>query len=197
MTLDVKIPDSALVREAEQLLRTAAPDFLTNHCFRSHAWAVALAARDRVGFDPELLYVAALLHDIGLLAGFDTGHCFEEDGAQVAADLAIRRGWPAERAQALGEAIRLHTAIEISVNDGHEAYLLWHATGVDVTGHRFSDVEPATISAVVSTYPWLDFATGFTDLVADQAARKAGCWANRAIDGGLAERIAAAPFNRA
>ena len=66
-----------------------------------------------------------------------------------------------------------------------------------MTGHRFSDVEPATISAVVSTYPWLDFATGFTELVADQAARKSGCWANRVINGGLAERIAAAPFNRA
>ena len=32
------------------------------------------------------------------------------------------------------------------------------------------------------------------ELVASQAARKSGCWANRAIKGGLAARIAAAPF---
>jgi hypothetical protein len=194
MTPDFKVPDSSLAREAEDLLRTASPAFLTNHSFRSHAWAIALAERDRVRFDSELLYVAALLHDIGLLAQYDTGRCFEEDGAHVAAELAVGEGWPAERSEALAEAIRLHTAIDISLEDGPEAYLLWHATGVDVTGHRYGEIDVDTVFAVVASYPRLDFARGFTELVADQAARKSGCWANRVIEGGLAERIAAAPF---
>jgi hypothetical protein len=194
MTPDLKVPDSSLAREAEDLLRTASPAFLTNHSFRSHAWAIALAERDRVRFDSELLYVAALLHDIGLLAQYDTGRCFEEDGAHVAAELAVGEGWPAERSEALAEAIRLHTAIDISLEDGPEAYLLWHATGVDVTGHRYGEIDADTVFAVVASYPRLDFARGFTELVADQAARKSGCWANRVIEGGLAERIAAAPF---
>jgi hypothetical protein len=197
MTLDLKVPDSSLAREAEQLLRTASPAFLTNHSFRSHAWAVALAERDRVRFDAEVLYVGALLHDIGLLAQYDTGRCFEEDGARVAAELAAGQGWPPDRQEAVPEAIRLHNALEISLDDGPEAYLLWHATGVDVTGHRYSDVDADTIAAIVSVYPRLDFARGFTELVADQAARKSGCWANRAIAGGLAERVAAAPFESA
>jgi hypothetical protein len=194
MTPDFKVPDSSLAREAEDLLRTASPAFLTNHSFRSHAWAIALAERDRVRFDSELLYVAALLHDIGLLARYDTGRCFEEDGAHVAAELAVGEGWPAERSEALAEAIRLHTAIDISLEDGPEAYLLWHATGVDVTGHRYGEIDADTVFAVVASYPRLDFGRGFTELVADQAARKSGCWANRVIEGGLAERIAAAPF---
>jgi HD superfamily phosphodiesterase len=194
MMVDLNVPDSSLAREVEELLRTASPAFLTNHSFRSHAWSVALAQRDGVRFDVELLYVAALLHDVGLLAPYDTGRCFEEDGAQVAAQLASAEGWSAERVEAVAEAIRLHTAVEISIADGPEAYLLWHATGLDVTGHRYEDIDAETIAAVVSAYPRLDFVGGFTELVADQAARKSGCWANRAIGGGLAAHIAAAPF---
>jgi HD superfamily phosphodiesterase len=68
--------DSSLAREAEDLLRSVAPPFLVNHSFRSHFFAVGLADRDGVRFDEELLYVAALLHDIGLVEEFDTGRCF-------------------------------------------------------------------------------------------------------------------------
>lgn len=62
---------------------------------------------------------------------------------------------------------------------GLRAYLLWHATGVDVTGHRYGEIDARTIAAVVSAYPRLDFARGFADLVADQTVRKSGCWADR------------------
>jgi hypothetical protein len=194
MALELRIPDSRLAGQAADLVRTCSPDFLTNHCFRSHAWSVALAERDAVSFDAELLYVAALLHDLGLVARFDTGRCFEEDSAAAAADLAAVEGWPDERREALAEAIRLHVAIEIALEEGPEAYLLWHATGLDVTGHRHGDVTPQIVEKVVAAYPRLDFKHGFTDLIADQAARKPVCWAAVAAKGGIGERIAAAPF---
>jgi len=101
-------PDSRLARQAEDLIRSVQPLFLTNHAFRSHFFAVALADRDQIGFDTELLYVAALLHDIGLVEEFDAGACFEEDGAAAATRLASLEGWPPERSHALAEAIRLH-----------------------------------------------------------------------------------------
>jgi HD domain len=194
MTIHMKIPDSSLAREADELVQAVSPPFLTNHCYRSHSWSLALAERDGVRFDPELLYVAALLHDLGLIARYDTGRCFEEDGAVAAAELATAHGWPHERREALAAAIRLHVAVDIALEDGPEAYLLWHATGLDVTGHRHRDLDGGRIAAVLSTYPRLDFAGGFTDLLGDQAARKPGCWAARAIQGGIAERIVAAPF---
>lgn len=124
MTLDLQIPDSRIADQAAELVRTSSPEFLTNHCFRSYAWAVALADRDHVRFDAELLYVAAVLHDLGLVARFDTGRCFEEDGAAAAADLATAERWSDERREALAEAIRLHVAAEIALKDGPEAYLL-------------------------------------------------------------------------
>jgi HD superfamily phosphodiesterase len=187
-------PDSALARRAEKLVADVSPPFLTNHCFRSHFFAVALAERDRVRFDAELLYVAALLHDLGLVAHFDTGRCFEEDGADAAAALAEEAGWPPERCDALAEAIRLHVAVVVELEDGPEAFLLWHSTGLDVVGSRWGELSAETIGAVFASYPRLDFKQGFTDLVADQAERKPACWAARAMQRGLAELIAAAPF---
>jgi HD domain len=192
--IDFQAPDSRLARRATELVRRSSPEFLTNHCFRSYAWSVALAGRDEVRFDAELLYVAALLHDIGLVAGFDTGRCFEEDGAAAAADLASAEGWPDERREALAEAIRLHVAVDIALEDGPEAYLLWHATGLDVTGHRHPDLTPSMIEEVVAAYPRLDFKRGFAELIGDQAARKPSCWAARAAAEGIHERIARAPF---
>jgi hypothetical protein len=190
----VGVPDSSLARRAEKLVRAVSPPFLTNHCFRSHAWSVELAERYRVRFDAELLYVAALLHDLGLVAHYDTGRCFEEDGAQAAAGLAAAERWPTERREALADAIRLHVAVEVALEDGPEAYLLWHATGLDVTGHRHGDVDTGTLAAVLAAYPRLDFERGFTELLVDQAARKPRCWAAKAMDSGIADRIAAAPF---
>jgi hypothetical protein len=187
-------PDSRIARQAEELIRAVQPLFLTNHAFRSHFFAVALAERDQIDFDTELLYVASLLHDIGLVEEFDTGACFEEDGAAAATRLATLEDWPPERAHALAEAIRLHVATKIELGDGPEAFLLWHSTGLDVGGDRHSEVRPATVSTVLAAYPRLDFKEGFTHLIADQADRKPGCWAARAMQAGIRERIAAAPF---
>jgi hypothetical protein len=187
-------PDSRAAREAEELMHAVAAPFLTNHSFRSHFFAVALAERDDVLFDSELLYVAALLHDIGLVEEFDTGKCFEEDSADAAVRLVAGEGWAAERREQLAEAIRLHVATEIELGDGPEAYLLWHSTGLDVGGDRHGDVSPQTVEAVLTAYPRLDFKEGFTALIADEADRKTGCWADRAFAAGISDRIAAAPF---
>jgi HD domain len=194
MQLELRVPDSRLAREAAALVRTCSPDFLANHCLRSHAWSVALAVDEDVHFDAELLYVAALLHDLGLVDRFDTGRCFEDDSAAAAADLAAADGWPAERREALAEAIRLHVAVEVALEDGPEAYLLWHATGLDVTGHRYGDLMPAVVAEILDIYPRLDFKRQFSDLIAAQAAAKPGCWARAAVAGGIEQRIAEAPF---
>jgi hypothetical protein len=188
------IPDSRLAGDAEEVVRTCSPLFLANHCLRSYAWSVALAGRERVRFDAELLYVAALLHDLGLVPRFDMGSCFEEDSAAAAVELAAAAGWPHERREALADVIRLHVAVSVALEEGPEAYLLWHATGLDVTGHRFGDLAPEVTNDVIARYPRLDFKRGFTDLLAGQAARKPLCWAATAIAGGIGERIAAAPF---
>ena len=192
--LGLRRPDSRVVREAEELLREVIPGFLCNHSFRCYYYAAALGERDEISFDEELLYVAALFHDLGLVADYDTGACFEDDGAAACAAFAAARGWPERRCSAAAEAIRLHMAADIALGDGPEAVLLWHSTGFDVRGHRYSELSPDTIAGVLRAYPRLDFKEGFARLLADQAERKPRCAAARWVKQGGLEAIGAAPF---
>lgn len=51
----LRIPDSAIAREAEELCAEVSPPALRNHCLRTYAWGTILAQRDGVGHDAELL----------------------------------------------------------------------------------------------------------------------------------------------
>jgi HD-GYP domain-containing protein (c-di-GMP phosphodiesterase class II) len=62
----VKIPDSKMAREVTQLIRNAEGDLLFYHSTRVYFWGALIGRRKRLTFDPELLYTAAMFHDIGL-----------------------------------------------------------------------------------------------------------------------------------
>ncbi len=188
-------PDSRIAFEAEELLQAAAPGFLVNHSLRCFYYSTALGDRNRISFDPELMYVASIFHDAGLIPVYDTGRCFEEDGARTAAAYAQEHGWSSERRTALAEAIRLHAALAIELDDGPEAFLLWHATALDVRGHRHGDLPPSVLARVVAAYPRLDFKSGFASLLEDQAARKPTCAAAEWVAAGISRQIAVAPFD--
>ena len=187
-------PDSSIARDAEQLLRDTSPEHLVNHCLRSFVWADQLAQLEGVPFDAEVLFVAAALHDLGLVADFDTGLPFEVDGARAAADHLIGWGWPRPRAGAVADAVELHMAPELPDPPEPEAYLLWHATTVDVSGSRFEEMPEAVVRRTLARFPRLGFAAGFGELFADQARRKPGTRVAEAVDGGILGRIALHPL---
>src|SRR5689334_17426374 len=79
------IPDSALAKEAAQILREYSTDLLVNHSLRVYLFAAEQGRQQKLRFDPELLYVAAAFHDLGLLKKFSSeSERFEVDGANAA-----------------------------------------------------------------------------------------------------------------
>ncbi len=62
---DVRIPDSAAAREAEEVCGGLPPS-VANHSHRCYLWGAILAAQDGIMFDEELFNVAAVLHDSGM-----------------------------------------------------------------------------------------------------------------------------------
>jgi hypothetical protein len=187
-------PDTPAVREAETVCRDASSASLANHCYRSYAWGAVLGIAEGIAFDAETFYVSALLHDIGLTADYDRGGCFESDGADVARELAVRNGWSAERAGVVRAAIYLHMHT-VSADDAPEAVLLDYGTSVDVSGRRAEEIGPLLRDAVLGAYPRLHFKEHFTELFADQAARKPHCVVAQYMAAGGAARIAGAPFD--
>src|ERR1035438_614836 len=62
----VMVPDSKLAREATELVRDTEPSLLFNHSARVYYFGSLAGKRRELKFDPELLYVAAMFHDMGL-----------------------------------------------------------------------------------------------------------------------------------
>jgi hypothetical protein len=193
--LGMPVPDSALARRARELITDVAAPFLVNHSVRSYAWAVELARHDRLQFDPEILYVSAILHDIGLVPAYDLGGCYEVDGAIAAERLVGEAGEPGARARAIYDVIALHNLETLPPDPASEVVLLWDSAGTDVTGHRFADVRPAIIPGLLAAYPRVDFKREFTALFVDQASRKPTCPAAEMVATGMLEEIAQAPFD--
>src|SRR5438309_4482607 len=139
------VPDSAVARQARELIADVAAPFLVNHSVRCYAWAVELARHDELEFDPEILYVSAMLHDIGLVPAYDLGGCYEVDGAIAAEGLARDAGEPQARARAIYDVIALHNDEDLPPHPSSEVVLIWDSSAADVTGDRLTDVRPAII----------------------------------------------------
>ena len=60
----IKIPDSKIAREAAELVRQHETEMLFNHSVRVFVFGAMKGVRQNLKFDSELLYVAALFHDL-------------------------------------------------------------------------------------------------------------------------------------
>src|ERR1700734_126112 len=81
----VTIPDSKLAREVTELVRDTENSLLFNHSSRVYYFAAAAGKRKSLTFDPELLYVSAMFHDMGLTPNHSSAAPgFEVDSANPA-----------------------------------------------------------------------------------------------------------------
>src|SRR4030081_4002793 len=81
----IAVPDTKLAMEATELIRDTTTELIYHHSRRVY-WFGSLQGRNRgLSFDPELLYIGAMFHDIGLGEPFRTdGRRFEVDSADEA-----------------------------------------------------------------------------------------------------------------
>jgi hypothetical protein len=150
-----------------------------------------------LAFDEELLYVAAMFHDIGLVAEFDNAtQSFDEAGGNVAWMFAAGAGWPVERRVRLGEVIVRHMWDSVDPAFDAEGHLLEVGTGLDISGRDPDLWTPELRDEVVAAHPRLDLTAEVLACVRDQAARKPDSSAAAAVRGGIDRRLAANPLDR-
>ncbi len=81
----VMVPDGKLAREATALVRDTEPSLLFNHSTRVYYFGSLAGRRQGLKFDPEMLYIAAMFHDMGLTPRYSSkSDRFEVDGANAA-----------------------------------------------------------------------------------------------------------------
>ncbi|GAA4506070.1 HD domain-containing protein [Actinoallomurus oryzae] len=154
----VEIPDTALVREATELVREAAPPLLFHHSRRVFLWGSLRGREQRLDFDPELLYVGAMFHDLGLTTRFRrTDQRFEIDGADEARRFLGAHGITGEAADRVWTSIALHTTPEIPLHMAPEVALVTRGVELDVLGIGYHAVTDEQRAAVVAAHPRPDF----------------------------------------
>lgn len=165
----IRIPDSQLARDAAKFIRDAEGDFLFQHSTRVYYWAALAGKRKGLGFDPELLYVAAMFHDFGLTAGYGDSHArFEVDGANAARDFLRNHGASEADSQRIWLAIALHTTNGVSTHLFPIAALLAEGANMDLVGAGYDDFTATERSAVEAAYPHPpQFAEDFLQAVYD------------------------------
>lgn len=165
------LPQTPLAFEIIDLVKTAASPALSNHSFRSYLFA-RLVAQDRglvavSDYDPELLFCACALHDIGLTSIGNRGQRFEVDGADVAAELLRKHGLAPTQIDVVWQAIALNTSVGIVERRGLVCELTLAGVSVDFVGAPFiSDRVAAKIHAA---YPRVGIGKALADAIAEQA----------------------------
>ncbi|WP_330255823.1 HD domain-containing protein [Nocardia sp. NBC_00565] len=154
----IAIPDSRMVAEATELVRGAAPPLLFHHSRRVYLFGMLQAQVRGLKPDPELLYVGAMFHDLGLTDIYrTTTQRFEVDGAEEARRFLTIHGIDDEAAQRVWTAIALHTTPGIPEHMGPEIACVTAGVETDVLGMGYDDLDPADIAAVTAAHPRPDF----------------------------------------
>lgn len=152
-TSDFPIPDSELANQATRLVRELSPTFLFNHGVRVFMFADAIGRHNKLRYDREIVNLAAVMHDLGLIPQFNGTGSFEVEGAGLARRSLVEHGLSEGRADLVHEAIALHAAVGRASTMAPEIALVHFGAGMDVVGFRAEDLSIETVRHIVEAYP--------------------------------------------
>ena len=135
-------PQSAWAAEATSRGRAVLGDELYDHSLRTWSFGLALSRAEHVDLDPELFFVAAMLHDIGLRAPV-AGRCFTYAGAQAAESTAPAHT-PSDRVEQVMAAIIAHIEIREPVEP--LGRYLQAGSLLDVAGGHIAEIDPTVLA---------------------------------------------------
>src|SRR6202789_363854 len=150
----VAIPDSKMTREVTELVRDTENSLLFNHSSRVYYFAAATGKRKGLAFDPELLYVSAMFHDMGLTPKHSSpADRFEVDGANAAREFLRQHKIPQQDIDMVWTSIALHTTPGIPRYMHSVVALLTNGVEMDVLGIAYAEFAAADREAIVAAYP--------------------------------------------
>lgn len=154
----IRIPDSKMARDATELLREVATELVYNHSRRVFVFGSLRGAEQGLDYDPELLYIGAMFHDLGLTDKYRrTDQRFEIDAADEARRFLGDYGITGEAADKVWSGIALHTTPEIPLHMAPEIALVTRGVELDVLGLGYDAITDEQRKAVVAAHPRPDF----------------------------------------
>jgi hypothetical protein len=164
----LEIPETAAVAEATGLVQETTSPLIFHHSRRVFLFSLIHAHKLGVKPDPELLYVAAMFHDTGLLTPFsDVEQRFEVDGADHARTFLVDRGFSRAAAETVWTAIALHTTPGIPGRMAPEIATTHLGVLTDVLGFGLDGLEQDQLGEILAVHPRGDFKNEFLQAYVD------------------------------
>ncbi|MBM0231919.1 HD domain-containing protein [Micromonospora sp. STR1_7] len=158
----LEIPETAAVAEATRHIQETVNSPIYHHSRRVFLFGLIHARKLDVRPDPELLYLAAMFHDSGLLTPFsDVEQRFEVDGADHARKFLLDRDFSTAAAETVWTAIALHTTPGIPNRMGPEIATAHLGVLTDVIGLGLDELDSDQLGEILAAHPRGDFKNDF------------------------------------
>ena len=166
----IRIVDTRIAKAADGLSQSVSPRYLYNHAMRTYLFGALIGRAAGLTFDEELLYLASVLHDLGLTERFMGAKPFELEGALAAETFLQGQGLPATKVAVVWDGIAMHP-LAISQYKQPEIKLVASGAAADVVGAGLDRISPADRDAVLQAFPRLGFKSEFVATCAEVARR--------------------------
>ncbi|MFJ3717968.1 HD domain-containing protein [Streptomyces sp. NPDC090057] len=164
----VEIPETSAVAQATQFVRDRTSPLIFHHSRRVFLFAALHAPAFDLRPDPELLYISAMFHDVGLVLPFSaTQQRFELDGADHARTFLLDRGFSEDAADVVWRAIALHTSPGIPGRMEPEVAATNYGVLTDAVGWGLDGLESDRLDEIVAAHPRGDFKKEFLQAFVD------------------------------
>lgn len=162
----VRLIDSKFARAAMELCRDVSPPYLFNHAMRTFLFGSLIGKARRQTWDAEVLYLACVLHDLGLTSRFVGDMPFEIQGAEAAVQFLQKAGFAKGRSMMVWDGIAMHP-YAIAAHKPPEVALVAAGAAADVVGAGLSFMAPHERAEVTRMYPRLQFKQSFVSTCVD------------------------------
>jgi hypothetical protein len=171
-------PDTRAARDAENYLRDVSSSPMINHSLRTYYFSAIMYELSgvRQSMDREALYVAAVLHDVGLFQASppENEHCFSVGSAREARRIAKDAGWDDARQDRIAVAITTNLNPFVPLDEfGPEAHFMSVGGLVEVIAQEWK-VNPENITELLNRFPLEGFAAETVRRVRSEAKQNPG-----------------------
>jgi hypothetical protein len=160
----IRIPDSKLAVAALDMVKIESHTSIYQHLLRTFVFGGLAARAEGIGFDEEVFFLGAILHDLGLTERFGApAGRFEVVGADAAEKFLLGKGVAADRSAVVWEAIALHTSNGIALRRAPEVALVHIGASIDVMGLGLENLPPTAVAQTIEALPRDNFKKVFVD----------------------------------
>ncbi|MDK1386504.1 HD domain-containing protein [Sinorhizobium sp. 8-89] len=150
----IRIPDSQMARDATALVRDTETDLLYHHSRRVFLFGALTGERRGLKYDPELLYIGAMFHDMGLIDSYASeSERFEVDGANAAKNFLHSYDVSERDIDDVWDSIALHTTPGIPQHKRPVVALVTAGVEMDVLGIAYDDFTGEQRQEVCACHP--------------------------------------------